>query len=304
MSHPVRPRSAFQRYTHSPLLLLIATGALLGTMLPLGRVAHDAGWSPLAFVFWPALFGGIALATGGWRSAVQRGQSRPPLRYSLITGVLSVALPNSIAFIVLPHLGTSMTALMYTLPPLFTYVLACLVGIELVRPLRLTGILVGLIGAALLVLSRGTLGGEVAGWLLLALVVPFSIACGNLYRKLRMPVRVNSALLAGGMLIGAALALLPLLLATGAWRWPGQDGLWIMLAQCAFTVLTYQVYFRFQKQADPVYFSQLGYVMAATGVLSGLLFFGEALALLTVAAVAVIICGITLVNLPVRASAV
>jgi multidrug transporter EmrE-like cation transporter len=45
----------------SPLLLLLVTGALLGSMLPMSRLARASGWSPLAFAFWPALGSGLRL---------------------------------------------------------------------------------------------------------------------------------------------------------------------------------------------------------------------------------------------------
>ncbi|WP_375757219.1 DMT family transporter [Corallococcus exercitus] len=281
----------------APLLLLIATGVLLGSMLPMSRVARAEGWSPLAFAFWPALGSGLALAFAGARGSSAAPEARPVLTYSLIAGVLSVAVPNSVTFIVMQSVGTSVTSLVYTLPPLFTYAFAWGLGIERYRPLRLAGIVVGLGGAALLVLGRGMAGGSgSAWWLALALCTPISIAAGNVYRKLRMPKGAPASLLAGGMLLGGALALLPLLVANGGLTRPGMAGWTVILAQCVFTSLGYRVYFHFQRVADPVYFSQFGYVVSATGVLSGLLFFNEHLTLPMLLAIGVILAGIAMVN--------
>ncbi|WNG14431.1 DMT family transporter [Cystobacter fuscus] len=281
----------------SPLLLLLVTGALLGSMLPMSRLARASGWSPLAFAFWPALGSGLLLALAGLRAGARVQVARPVLLYNLIAGVLSVAIPNSVTFIVMPNLGTSLTSLVYTLPPLFTYAFAWVIGIERYRPLRLAGILLGLCGAALLVLGRQSGGTGSMWWLGLALCTPISIAVGNLYRKQRMPRGVHSSLLAGGMLLGGALALLPLLVASGGLFAPGLSGWNVLLAQCLFTSLGYLVYFHFQRVADPVYFSQFGYVLSATGVISGLLFFNEHLTVPTLVAIAIIMAGIWLVNL-------
>lgn len=289
-------RPVLLRLGNSPLLLLIATGALLGSMLPMSRLAGASGWSPLAFAFWPALGSGLFLAAVGLRVGARFEAARSILLYNLIAGVLSVAIPNSVTFLVMPNLGTSLTSLVYTLPPLFTYAFAWVIGIERYQPLRLAGILLGLCGAGLLVLGRYSAGTGSMWWLALALCTPISIAAGNLYRKQRMPRGVHSSLLAGGMLLGGALALLPLLVASGGLFAPGLSGWGVLLVQCVFTSLGYLVYFHFQKVADPVYFSQFGYVLAATGVVSGLLFFHEHLTGPTLVAIVVIMAGIGLVN--------
>jgi drug/metabolite transporter (DMT)-like permease len=290
-------RPALRQLSNSPLLLLFVTGALLGSMMPMSRLAGASGWSPLAFAFWPALGSGLFLVMAGMQAGARVQTARPVLLYNLITGVLSVAIPNSIVFIVMPNLGTSLTALVYTLPPLFTYTFAWIIGVERYQPLRLAGIVIGLCGAAMLVLGRHAVGGGSVWWLGLALCAPICIAVGNLYRKQRMPRGVHSSLLAGGMLLGGALALLPFLVASGGLLAPGLSGWGVLVAQCFFTSLGYLVYFHFQKVADPVYFSQFGYVLSATGVISGLVFFNERLTIHTLVAVAVIMAGIGLVNL-------
>ncbi|WIG96402.1 EamA family transporter [Myxococcus sp. SDU36] len=299
MQPPTASASRLRQLGDAPLLLLIVTGMLLGSMLPMSRVAREEGWSPLAFAFWPALGSGLALVAAAGRAAgTGAATTWPVLRYSLIAGVLSVAIPNTVTFIVMQRMGTSLTSLVYTLPPLFTYTFAWGLGIERYRPLRLAGILVGLVGAALLVLSREASGGlGASAWLALALCTPISIAAGNVYRKLHMPQGVESTLLAGGMLLGGSLALLPLQLASGGPLAAGPSAWRVILAQCVFTSLGYRVYFHFQRVADPVYFSQFGYVLSATGVLSGLLFFNEQLSLPTLLAIGVIMVGIALVNL-------
>lgn len=297
MTSSSRAGSRLRQWGDAPLLLLIATGMLLGSMLPMSRVARAEGWSPLEFAFWPALGSGLVLAFAGSRSVTGTPEARPVLLYSLIAGVLSVAVPNSVTFIVMQSVGTSVTSLVYTLPPLFTYAFAWGLGIERYRPLRLAGIVVGLVGAAILVLGRNSAPGTGSSWwLALALCTPISIAAGNVYRKLRMPKGVPASLLAGGMLLGGALALLPLLLMNGGLPRPGLAGWSVILAQCFFTSLGYRVYFHFQKVADPVYFSQFGYVVSATGVLSGLLFFNEHLTLPMLLSIGVILAGIAMVN--------
>jgi drug/metabolite transporter (DMT)-like permease len=289
-------KSAFHWLGNAPLPLLVLTGTLLGSMLPMSRVAAAAGWSPLAFAFWPALGSGLLLTAAGWWQSGRTRSARPLMLYSLITGALGVAIPNSVTFYVMPDLGTSLTSLMYTLAPTFTYAIAWLVGMERFRPLRLAGVAVGLAGAALLVLSRASITGGSVWWLMLALCAPLSLAMGNIYRKQHLPGAMHAGLLGGGMLLGAALTLLPALLASGGLAAPGMSAWTVMLVQCGFTSLGYVVYFRFQKVADPVYFSQIGYVISATGVCSGLFLFSERLSMMLVLAIAVIVIGVAMVS--------
>jgi len=286
-----------RRSSESPLFLLILTGALLGSMLPMSRVAVAAGSSPLAFAFWPALGSGILLTAIGLRSTrLQAGRLPQLLGYSIVGGVLSVAVPNSITFFVMPELGTSLTSLVYTLPPLFTYAFAWLVGVERYSATRIGGVLLGLTGAIMLAPGANAGVSDASWWLALALCAPVSIAAGNIYRKLRLPQGVPAALLAGGMLLGGAAALLPPLLLSPGFL-PASPSEWQMLAlQAAFTSAGYVAYFRLQKVADPVYFSQLGYAMSATGVVSGVVLFDEQLAMLSVVATGVIACSIAIIN--------
>lgn len=285
--------SAFAPLLASPPFLLLATGSLLGASLPLARAGAEVGWRPVSFVFATAITAGLLLLILHARHLVRRPGL---LTYSLICGVLSIAVPNTLTFAVMPHLGTGFAAMLYTLPPLLTYLFAGVCRVERFHALRLVGILVGLGGAVLLALTRGA-AADVAGiWLLLALGVPVSIAAGNVYRKLRLPEGVNAGVLAGGMLLGGAASLAPLVFGTSPF-WPGttEAGL-LALGQCLLTSLTFVVYFRFQRVADPVYFSQMGYVISAVGIFAGILLFDERLSLGLAAGMGLIALGITLVN--------
>lgn len=48
-----------------------------------------------------------------------------------------------------------------------------------------------------------------------------------------------------------------------------------VMAQAFISAVTFVLYFRLQGAAGPVYLSQIGYVMTATGLLSGMMLFGE-----------------------------
>lgn len=289
-------RHRLRTLNSSPLFLLVLTGVLLGSTLPVARIGFNLGWSSVAFVFWTSLGAGLVLLAIHARKATAPRLSLKLATYCLVSGLLTVAIPNSITFMTMPRLGTSLTSMLYTLPSIFTYLLAWKIGMERPHPLRLSGILIGLVGALVLALAgKGGLD-EVSYWLAIALCTPLSLAAGNIYRKVRVPDGVGTGFLAGGMLLGGAASLLPAVIVDATY-WSAMDGAGLAaLVQCALIALSFVVYFRFQHVADPVYFSQLGYVMAATGVLSGVIFFRERPTAALGFGAALIVIGIILVN--------
>lgn len=277
----------------SPPVLLLITGSILGTLAPLSRIAAGAGIPSAVFVFWTCLTAGVIL--GG--AALLRGQplQRPHLRYSLIAGLISLGLPNLLVMLVVVPLGSGMTALTYTLPPLFTLALAALIGYERLTRWRSLGILFGLAGAMTLVLSRFSLSGDSSQglWMGLALLIPTCLAIGNVYRSRAWPAGAAPLTLAAGMLLSAALWVLPLALYQGLFTGVLH---WSVAAQGLASTLMYVAFFALQRAAGPVYLSQIGYVGAAMGVLAGLVIFGERPGLAVAGGVALIVCGMLCSN--------
>ncbi|GAB3118096.1 DMT family transporter [Novispirillum itersonii] len=277
----------------SPPVLLLITGSILGTQVPLSRLAAGAGIPSAVFVFWTCLTAGVILGA----VALLRGQplQRHHLRYSLVGGLISLGLPNLLVMLVVVPLGSGMTALTYTLPPLFTLALAALIGYERLTRWRSLGILFGLSGAVTLVFSRFSLSGDSTQmlWMGLALLIPTCLAIGNVYRSRAWPAGAAPLTLAAGMLLSAALWMLPLALYQGLFT-----GLphWSVLAQALASTLMYVTFFALQRAAGPVYLSQIGYVGAAMGVLAGIVVFGERPGLAVACGVTLIVCGMLCSN--------
>lgn len=277
----------------SPPVLLLITGSILGTLAPLSRAAAGAGVPSAVFVFWTCLISGLVLGL----LALMRGQPlrRPHLRYSLVAGLISLGLPNLLVMMVVVPLGSGLTALTYTLPPLFTLALAAMIGYERLTRWRSIGILFGLSGAVTLVLSRFSVAGDSQQmvWMGLALLIPTCLAIGNVYRSRAWPVGAAPLTLAAGMLLSAALWVLPLALYQGILT---NVPHWTIPAQGLASTLMYVTFFALQRAAGPVYLSQIGYVGAAMGVLAGVIAFGERPGLPVAFGVALILCGMMFSN--------
>jgi len=279
----------------SPGWLLIVVGALLGLYFPLGRLAREAGVPPLV---WAALISvGAAALLLGYLRVRDRPMPLTPriLRYFAVTGVISYAVPNTIIFSAIPHLGSGLTALFLTLSPLMTVALARLAGLAAPSRLEYAGIAFGFAGAALVSLGRGQIGAPAAiGWVLLGLLLPLTLAVGNVYRTLDWPEGIDVAWLAAGSHIVAAALLGAACAAAGASPATLLAAPWLSAGQALTAAVMILLFFRLQVIAGPVTVSQVGTVAAGVGILIGALAFGERYALVVWAGVAAIGAGLAL----------
>lgn len=265
-------------FWNSAVWLLVVSGIMLGLSLPFGRIATGAGVSPLSWAFVISAGGGSVVLA----ALLARGQrvrlTAAKLRYFTVTAVIAYTLPNLLLFSVMPHVGAGYAGIMYTLSPILTLALSIMSGVR--RPSRLgaIGIGIGFAGALMVAATRGQVGEPAAlSWVALALLMPLSLAVGNIYRTAHWPEGASSIELAAGSNLVAAVILL-----AGIAVFPGLASLsqlgqvpWLMLAQIAASSTMFAVFFRLQAVGGPVYLSQIGYVAAAIGLLSGTLFLGE-----------------------------
>jgi drug/metabolite transporter (DMT)-like permease len=275
--------------------LLIVTGALLGLSLPLGKIATDAG---VPGVVWALVIsfgaGGVLLAALLLRGH-NIGLTPHKLRYFFVVAAVSYAFPNLLMFTAMPHLGAGYSGIMFTLSPVITLVLSILLGVRRPNALGVAGIAIGFIGAAMVALTRGEAGREAAVfWVALALLIPVSLAAGNIYRSWDWPEGTGPIELAAGSHLASAFMLAAAILVTeggGAFSPLGRIPL-VVVAQMAAASAMFAFFFRLQAVGGPVYLSQIGYVAAAIGLFSGTLFLGERYLWLTWAGAVIITAGV------------
>jgi drug/metabolite transporter (DMT)-like permease len=287
----------------SPILLLAFTGFLVGATFPLGKIAGQSGVPPAVWSF--LISGGSAsvLLTVLLVTGRSLGGSWRHLRYYALAGIVSYALPNLLVFSVIPHLGAGLTSLMFTLSPVATLGLSILFGLRRPTSLGIAGIAVGFAGAVLIVQSKGQVDSPAEPvWLAVALLIPMSLAIGNVYRTLDWPAGADGLSLAAATNLASALFLLmigPALMGSFAVETLLDVGM-LAAVQVACSALMFAVFFRLQVVGGPVYLSQIGYVAAAVGLGSGALLLGESYGVLTWAGAAVVAAGIVMTTLAQR----
>jgi drug/metabolite transporter (DMT)-like permease len=278
--------------------VLVGTGVFLGLGVPLAKAAAAQQVGALSFALWPTAVAALALmALGRWR------HGRPVLtlahlRFAAIAGLFGHALPMSAAYWLAAEAGAGFTALAFTLPPVFTLAITLLVGLE--RPLarRIAAVTVGLAGALLLVIGRGSVSMQAGfGALWLVVAIPAVIAATNVYRSVRLPQGLQAEWLSGLTLLSSAALLAVTGMVFGHVHVPLEaEAIGWLALQAAALVAGYLLYFMLQQRAEPVTFSFMGYVVMATGVAAGTLVFGERLPWTTLPALALIAFALWLIR--------
>ena len=276
--------------------LLILTGALLGLTLPFGKIAAQNSVPPL---LWTYIFSFGAASVLCLVLLLRRHTftlAPRMLRYYFITAAISYSLPNFLIFTVMPHLGAGYTGIMYTLSPALTLLMSITLGIRRPNRLGILGILIGFIGAVMVASTRGEMGQPAEPfWVALALLIPVLLAAGNIYRTYDWPESADPVELAvGSHFASAAMLMAAMLLQGGVSFAPLAAVPFITLAQIAASAAMFAFYFRLQAVGGPVYLSQIGYVGAGIGLLSGTLLLGERYQWMTWAGAAVIVMGVAM----------
>lgn len=208
----------------SALGLLVVTGGLLGLTLPFGKLATVAGVPAMVWAF-VISFGAGGILLCALLASGQRMRLTPHrLRYFFITAAVSYAGPNLLMFSAIPHLGAGYTGIMFTLSPVITLVFSILLRVRRPNMLGIVGIAVGFIGAVMVAVTRGEAGQPADFfWVVVGLLIPVSLAAGNIYRTVDWPEGTGPIELAvGSHLASATLLLIGILVLFGLSAFPAR----------------------------------------------------------------------------------
>jgi drug/metabolite transporter (DMT)-like permease len=283
---------------HRPLLLLLATGCLLAININLAKAAHDAGAAALTIALVSTGGGGLVLLGLAFKNKVIFNVEPKRLVFYAIAGAVSYALPNLLIFAAAGRVGPAFAAMMHAFVPSLTYIVAIFWSMDHFAPRRGFGLLLGLMGAATIIVARlGFSTQQETAAILLVLIAPLSTAFGNVIRSRFWPKGAQPLDIAPGMLLFAAFELcLVLPFQLQAITPLSASALQILAIQVVVSAAFYLFYFRLQHVAGPVYLSQIGYVGTLVAVPISLLLFAEKVTLPMLVGVALVVCGIFLVR--------
>lgn len=282
----------------SPLILLLITGSLLGLTFPFGKIATtESGVSPVVWAW--VISAGSAIGLLFLRASVGRflDLSSSYLRFYVISALVSLVIPNLIIFSVIPKLGAGFTGLLFTLSPVFTLAISLFMRVRVPNTMGSVGIVLGFVGAVVVALTRGEIGQPAGiGWVCAGMIIPASLAVGNIYRTVAWPEHADPLELAAGTNTAAAIMLFVLITVTPSASLPGGifEPVWLMPVALIVSICMFPFFYQLQRIGGPTYLSQISYVAATIALFTGTFFLAERYSLVTWLGALLIFLGIFL----------
>lgn len=266
---------------------------------PLSKVAVSTGHHPVGVTFW-----GVVISLTVFSVVLMLRRERPPLDlrhllFFLGCGFLGTALPNTLSYEAYRHLPVGVNVMILSLVPMATLLIALPLGVERLDLRRAFGIGLGIIGVALITLPKTSLPSpEQAVFVALPVIVAIAYAAENIFIAKLKPAGTSTLIVMWGLSVGGFLLIAPLAFGLGVVFDITALGA-AEQAVAASGALHLMAYFGFVwliGRAGPVFASQVGYIVTATGVMLGMALFGERHSLWVWAAMAVMMIGLTLVR--------
>ena len=283
-----------------PYFLNLVMGVVWGVTIPLSKLATEAGAHPLGLNLWMALGGGLLLFCICLVRRRLPKLSKEHLQFYLICGMLGSALPGTLLFYAAWHLPAGVIAITLAAVPIFTYGVSFLIRIDRPSIQRALGIAFGLLSVLLIVAPESSLPDQSkVVWVFIAIGAAVFYTGENLYIALRRPAEGDSIALLCGMLLVAALFMLPVALLTDSFvplgsPWDILD-FWI-LTMVASGAFAYALFLHVVTTAGPVFASQTAYIVTLAGVAWGIVLLGEQHSWWVWAALFTMVCGLALVS--------
>ena len=288
-------------------------GAGWGITQPLTKIAVSTGYRHLGLIFWQLALGAVALAVVrslavnktdrgrslGLRLPTLRTDSQALFVYVVIA-LIGTILPNSATYEAIRHLPSGLISILLSLVPMFAFPIALMLKNEQFALLRLGGLLLGLVGVALIVAPEASLPDRAAlAFIPIALIAPFFYGLeGNAVAKWGTAGLSPVDVLYGASVVGAIIAL-PLAVLSGEFINPlGPWGAaeFALIASSFVHVAVYTAYVWMVGAAGPVFAVQVSYLVTGFGVFWAMLLLGESYSAWVWGAMGLIFIGVFLVQ--------
>jgi len=217
-----------------------------------------------------------------------------------LLGLLNNALPHSLIFLGQTEIGAGLAAILNATTPIWTVIIANqLTADEKLTPAKILGCLLGLAGTVALVGPSAFAVSDIPLW---ALVLPVAAAIsygfagifGRRFRHLPAPVTAT------GQLTASSLIMLPVSLAVDSpWTLsmpPAGTIAAILALALVSTAFGYILYFRIMAIAGATNTSLVTLLVPPSAILLGVAFLGETLAPLDLVGMALIGCGLLVLD--------
>ncbi|MEL6196306.1 MAG: DMT family transporter [Pseudomonadota bacterium] len=278
---------------------LFAVGLSWGLTQFFMKGAMTGGYHPIGAAFWQAAIGAVVAGAALLATGRKLPLSRHHAAFYAACGLLGTALPAALSFEAIRHLPVGIQSLVISMVPILTVAMALGLRIERAEARRVGGVLLGFAAVALIVVPDSSLPDPaLAVFVLLPLVSATCYALENIVIAKFRPPGVDALQIGCGLLWAAVIMLAPIVLIGGFETMPQRlDSATVQLfAVTVFNIIAYLGFVWLIGHGGPVFASQVGYIVTATGVLSGVVFLGERHGLTLWLAMALLFAGVALVS--------
>ena len=262
-----------------PWLILGYMGIVWGLSFSLSKIAVDLGGTPIGLTFWTCLLTGLMLLF----YSIIRGQKirfkLKDLQIILLLAFLGAMLPNMFFYYAAAHISAGLLSITITVVPIATYALSFILKLEAISARRITGVFFGVGAILVLVLPENSLPNknEVV-WIIVACLSSISYALENITLAIRGIDGIGPVRLSCGINLIAAVILgvfsyftdnfmpVPLPVTALTWTILGIS----LIGATAYTLFVLTI-----ANSGPLFASQVAFLVTISGVLWGMLIFGE-----------------------------
>ncbi len=280
-------------------IVLFFCGLCWGVTGPLSKLAVSTGHHPVAITFWS-----VAIAAVVFSAILLFRREWPPLNrftvfFFLGCGLFGTAFPNSIAYESYRHLPVGVNVMILSLVPMATLLIALPLGVERLDRRRAVGLALGVAAVALITLPSTSLPSpEKAIFVALPVLVAISYAAENVWIARLQPKSMSTYIVMWGLSMGGLLLIAPVAFGLDVVfdltvMGPAEQA---VLASSFLHIFAYFGFVWLINRSGPVFASQVGYIVTASGVLLGMAFFDERHSLWVWAALALMMIGLSLVK--------
>ena len=262
-----------------PWLTLGYMGIVWGLAFSLVKIAVELGGTPIGLTFWTCLITGLLLL--GF--SILRGQKLniklKDLRIILLLTFLGAMLPNIFFYYAAAHVSAGILSITITVVPIATYALSFLLKLETISARRITGVFFGVGAILVLVLPENSLPNknEVI-WIIVACLSSISYALENVTLAIRGIDGIGPVKLSCGINLLAALILGVFSYFTNNFMpvpLPATILPWTILGISLIGATAYTLFVLTVANSGPLFASQVAFLVTISGVLWGMLIFGE-----------------------------
>ena len=279
--------------------VLLGLGIGWGTTQSLGKIAVSTGYGPYGLIVWQGVIGVVVLG------ALMLARGRRPrltgagLRFAVIIALVGTVGPTYTFYTAVVHLPAGIMAILISAVPLFSFPMAMALGMDRFSVRRLSGLMLGLTGVALIVLPGASLPDPATAiWVPLALLGPLFYAVeGNIVARWGTFGMDPVETMFWASLIAAVITL-PVALMQGQMFSLVPFG----RPEAALTIssglhaLLYASYVWLNGRAGAVFAAQTAYFVTGFGVIWAMILLGERFSPVVWAALVVMLAGVALVQ--------